>query len=103
MRSTLASAVVGAGLVAALIGPTAILRPADAVGREPGPPAAALRARTAAEQRAEAAFLSRPRAERPVVRPVVPEVATNPAWSGPDGLGRVVSTVRIDVPPERVD
>ena len=103
MRSTLASAVVGAGLVAALIGPTAILRPAEAVGREPGPAAAVLQERTVADQRAEEAFLSRARQERPVVRQLVPEVVTNAAWSGPDGLGRVVTTVRTEVPPERAD
>ena len=89
----------------ALIGPTAILRPAD--GGWPGAGPAGRRAQgadTTADQRAEAAFLSRPRAERPAVR--AGRAGGRPptaAWSGPDGLGRVVPTVRIDVPPERVD
>ena len=102
MRSTLASAVVGAGLVAALIGPTAILRPADAVGQEPGPPPAALKARTAADQRAETAFLSRARPEHQE-RSILPEVVASAVWSGPDGLGRGVFSVHAGVPPERAD
>jgi hypothetical protein len=102
MRSTLASAVVGAGLVAALIGPTAVLPPADAVGREPGPAPAVLRERTAADERAESAFLSRARPERPHSL-VVPDVAVTAAWPGPDGLGRAAASIRAEVPPERAD
>jgi hypothetical protein len=102
MRSTLASAVVGAGLVAALIGPTAILRPADAVGQEPGPPPAAMRAQTEADRRAEVAFLSRARPEYQQ-RAIVPEIVASGVWSGPDGLGRGVASVHAGVPPERAD
>jgi hypothetical protein len=102
MRSTLASAVVGAGLVAALIGPTAVLPRADALGREPGPAPADLKARTADDQRAETAFLSRARPQRPL-RSAVPDVVVTAAWSGPDGLGRAVASILIEVPPERAD
>jgi len=88
--------------VAALIGPTAVLPPADAVGREPGPAPAVLKERTAADERAETAFLSRARPERPP-NLVLPDVASSAAWPGPDGLGRAVASIRTEVPPERAD
>lgn len=102
-RTSLAGVIVGAGLVAALVGPTAILRTAGAVEGEPGPAPAVLHARTAADQRAESAFLNRARPEPPK-RPVpVLEIAPVGAWSGPDGLGRSTPQIRIEVPPERAD
>ena len=102
-RTSLAGVLVGAGLVAALIGPTAVVRPGESNGREPGPGPAVLQARTVADQRAEAAFLSRPRPERPQPRSAVPEVEPTAAWSGPDGLGRTAQPIRTDVPAERAD
>ncbi len=102
-RSTLAGVLAGAGLVAALVGPAAVFRPSGTVQDEPGPPPAVLRAHTVADQRAEAAFLNRVRAERaaPVVEsPVEPTTAI---WFGPDGLGRPESAARRDVAPGRTD
>jgi hypothetical protein len=101
-RASLAGVVVGAGLVAALVGPTAVFRPTDPLEREPGPPQAVLRAQTFADQQAEAAILNRNRAARtPAV--IVPEVVPVTNWLGPDGLGRIGSTVHVDVPPARTD
>jgi hypothetical protein len=101
-RASLAGVVVGAGLVAALVGPAAVFRPKDALEHEPGPPRAVLRAQTVADQRAEAEFLSRTRAERPP-RAIVSEVVPVTSWPGPDGLGWSSATVHVDVPPARAD
>jgi hypothetical protein len=104
-RASLAGVLVGAGLVAALIGPTAVIRPRDAIEREPGPPWAVLWAQTVADQRAETAFLSRmsrTRAEPPPDR-VVSEIVPVTNWAGPDGLGRTSPSVHIEVPPARAD
>jgi hypothetical protein len=102
-RSSLAGVIVGAGLVAVLVGPVAVFRPSGVVDREPGPAPAVLHARTEAEQRAESAFLSRARAERP--RPTLAAVEPGPSgsWPGPDGLGRTATPIRIDLPPDRAD
>jgi len=101
-RASLAGVLVGAGLVASLFGPTAAFRPKDVIEREPGPPRAILRALTEADQRAEAAFLSRTRVEPPR-DPIVSEIIPATNWPGPDGLGRTSPSVRIDVPPGRTD
>lgn len=102
-RSALAGVVVGAGLVAALVGPSVVWLPRDLVEREPGPGPAIVLARTVAEQRAEAAFLNRVR-----VGPAIPERSRDivPAavnWSGPDGLGRVEVAEAPDVPLGRAE
>lgn len=102
-RTSLAGVVVGAGLVAALVGPATVISPGRADGREPGPDPAALYASTIADQRAEFEFLTRPRTERLPVRPVTSDTARTAAWSGPDGLGRPEPRVRVDAPTERVD
>jgi hypothetical protein len=102
-RASLAGVLVGAGLVAALIGPTTVIRPKDALEHEPGPPRAVLRALTVADLRAEAAFLNRTRVEWPP-EPVVSEVVPVTTWLGPDGLGRVdLPPIHLDVPPARAD
>ena len=81
-RSALAGVVVSAGLVASLVGPSIVWRPRDVVEHEPGPGPAVVVARTVAEQRAEAAFLSRVRVAVPAVaeRPfeIVPAVVYEP-------------------------
>jgi hypothetical protein len=100
-RTSLAGVVVGAGLVAALIGPTAAFRLDQGIQQEPGPGSAVLRARTVADQRAETAFLTRARPERPR-QASVPAIAPTATWSGPDGLGRP-APVRVDVAPDRAD
>jgi hypothetical protein len=102
-RSSLAGVIVGAGLVAVLVGPLAVFRPSGAVDREPGPAPAVLHARTEADQRAESAFLSRARAERPRSAAATVEPGTSGSWSGPDGIGRVTTSIRIDLPPDRAD
>ncbi len=102
-RTSLAGLVVGAGLVAALVGPVAVFHSANDAVSEPGPPAAVLQARTEADGRAEAVFLSRVRVE-PTLPPVTVVVeAPAAAWSGPDGLGRAVPPIKIDVNPARAD
>jgi hypothetical protein len=101
-RSSLAGVVLGAGLVAALIGPTAVVSTHEVTGREPGPDAAVLRARTELDQIAESAFLSRIRVAPPH-QTTVPEVVPPAYWLGPDGLGRVSAPVRTEIPPERAD
>ena len=102
-RSSLAGVIVGAGLVAVLVGPVAVFRPSAVVDREPGPAPAVLHARTEADQRAESAFLSRARAERPRPTVTAVEAGTSGSWSGPDGLGRATTAIRIDLPPDRAD
>lgn len=102
-RTSLAGLVVGAGLVAALIGPVAVFRTTDATEQEPGAAPAVVSARTVADQRAEAAFLSRARTERTPRVDSVPATAPSGAWAGPDGLGRPAAVARIVVPPERAD
>jgi len=102
-RSALAGAVVGAGLVAMLVGPSVVWRPRDLVEREPGPGPAALLARTVAEQRAEAAFLNRVRVGRAVPERSLEIVPATVNWSGPDGLGRAEVAVAPDLPLGRAD
>ncbi len=102
-RSALAGVVVGAGLVAALVGPSVVWRPRDLVEREPGPGPAVLLARTVAEQRAEAAFLNRVRVGRAVPERSLDIMPAAVNWSGPDGLGRAEVVVAPDVPPGRAD
>jgi hypothetical protein len=101
-RTSLAGVIAGAGLVAALVGPVAVFHSATDAVSEPGPPAAVLQARTEADGRAEAAFLNRARVE-PTQRPVTIVEAPAAAWSGPDGLGRAVPPIKIDVNPARAD
>jgi hypothetical protein len=103
VRTSLAALAVSAGLVAALIGPVAVFRTIDAVEQEPGAAPAVVSARTTADQRAEAAFLSRARAERTPRADSVPATAPSAAWPGPDGLGRPATVARIVVPLERAD
>lgn len=102
-RTSLAGLVVGAGLVAALIGPVATFRTTDAIEQEPGAAPAIVSARTVADQLAEAAFLSRARTDRPPRAGSVPAVVPTAAWPGPDGLGRPASAARTNVPPDRAD
>lgn len=101
-RTSLAGLLVGAGLVAALIGPVAVFRTNDAIEQEPGAAPAIVSARTVADQRAEAAFMSRTRTDR---TPRGSNSAGAPAavWPGPDGLGRPSSAARAVVPLERAD
>jgi hypothetical protein len=101
-RSSLAGVVLGAGLVAALIGPTAVVPRQEVTGREPGPDASVARVQTQLDLLAESAFLSRIRAAPPHPT-TVPEVVPPAYWRGPDGLGRVSAPVRVDIPPERAD
>ena len=100
-RTSLAGVIVGAGLVAALIGPTANLRPSSGL-REPGPRPADLAACTKAELRSEAAPLNRPRFD-PAVLSIASPGAADATWSGPDGLGRSAASVHVDIPPARAD
>lgn len=102
-RTSLAGLIVGAGLVAALIGPVAVFRTTDSIEQEPGAAPAIVTARTVADQLAEAAFLSRPRTDRTLRAGSVPATAPTATWPGPDGLGRPPSTARVSVPPERAD
>lgn len=101
-RTSLAGLIVGAGLVAALIGPTANMRTAASGLREPGPRPADLAASTKAELRGEAAPLNRPRVDRTPV-PAAPPVVGDATWSGPDGLGRSSASIHVDIPPARAD
>lgn len=104
-RTSLAGVVVGAGLVAALIGPTTAFHHDQGSQQEPGPAPAVLRARIA-DDRAETAFLTRARTARPLPAnaPVAPtSTAPTASWPGPDGLGRSVPPVRLDVAPDRAD
>ena len=101
-RTSLAGVIVGAGLVAALVGPTANVRPATSGLREPGPRAADLAASTKAELRGEAAPLNRPRVDRTPVSAPAPVVG-DATWSGPDGLGRSAVLIHVDIPPARAD
>lgn len=102
-RTALAGVVVGAGLAAALVGPSVVWRPRDLVEREPGPGPAVLLTRTMAEQRAEAAFLNRVRVGRAVPERSLDVVPATVNWSGPDGLGRAEVAVAPDVPLARAD
>jgi anti-sigma factor RsiW len=101
-RTSLAGLIVGAGLVAALIGPTANIRPTASGLREPGPRPADLAASTKSELRGEAAPLNRPRIDRTVVSAAAP-VVSDATWSGPDGLGRTAAAIHVDIPPARAD
>ena len=93
-RTSLAGLVVGAGLVAALIGPVAVFRTTDATEQEPGAAPAVVSARTVADQQAETAFLSRARAERtPRAEP--------PAGDRADGRLARAGRARSVVPPVR--
>jgi predicted anti-sigma-YlaC factor YlaD len=97
-RSAVAGVVVSAGLVAALVGPAVVWGPRGLVEGEPGPGPDIVLARTVAEQRAEAAFLSRVK-----LAPAIPERVSEfvPAavyWAGPDGLGRTEVPVAPDAP-----
>ncbi len=100
-RTSLAGVIVGAGLVAALVGPVAVFPSAGTVEREPGPAPAVLHARTEADQRAEMAFLSRVRIEPPQRQVPVAVITSTSGWSGPDGLGRSAPPIRVDAPPDR--
>lgn len=97
-RSALAGVVVSAGLVAALIGPAVVWRPRVLVEGEPGPGPAVILARTVAEQRAEAAFLSRVKLAPAIVERQPEFVPAAVYWAGPDGLGRTEVAVAPDVP-----
>ncbi len=101
-RTSLAGVVVGAGLVAALVGPVAVLHPATDAVSEPGTPAAAHQARAEANGRAMAVFLESERVE-PTPPPVAIVDVSTIAWSGPDGLRRAPAPVHIDLNPARAD
>lgn len=96
-RSAIAGVVVSAGMVAALVGPSAVFRPQGLVVDEPGPAPAVLHARTVADLRAESAFLGRVRVERPVP-PIVSAIDLDAVqWRGPDGLGKPEARVTHDI------
>ncbi len=94
--------VVGAGLVAALIGPVASFRTTGAIEHEPGADPAIVNARTVADQLGEAAFQAR--IERAPRHVSVPAAVPTAAWRGPDGLGWSSPwAARTEAPSERTD
>ncbi len=102
-RTSLAGVIVGAGLVAALVGPVAVLHSATDAVSEPGPPPAAHQARSEEDARAMAVFLESERVQPTPPRVAIVADASTISWSGPDGLRRAVPPVHIDLNPARAD